>query len=57
MTKVMKIEDIIQKLKGVLKDVAAMECETPQEAEWQRDFLDLLGINIELLQLLKERRG
>ena len=50
----MKIDDIIRELKELMEKVASMECPTPDLAKWQAGFLDIIGINIEILKVKKE---
>ena len=41
-------------MQRLLKVIASMECETTKLAEWQRNMLDILSVNIELLRRIKD---
>lgn len=43
-------KELIKKIQCLMEDVASLECHSPKEAEWQKDLLDLLHINAELLR-------
>ena len=47
-------QNVIQEMQRLLEVIASMECETTKLAEWQRNMLDILSVNIELLRRIKD---